>query len=55
MSPQDRILHMRISSELWDEIDAWIETKSPWPPKFSEAVRYLLERGLEAERKGKKR
>lgn len=45
---KDQILHIRVEADFWDKIDAWRETVRPITPNRSDAVRYLINAGLEA-------
>lgn len=52
---KDQILTLRVDAEFLARIDAWRETLSPIRPNRSDALRYLVDLGLEAATKGKKR
>jgi hypothetical protein len=51
---KDKFLHMRVSGDFLDKIEDWRAGQRPIP-SFAEAVRILIERQIESERKGKKR
>jgi hypothetical protein len=50
---QDRVLQMRVSDEFIESIDEW-RRKEPDLPSRAEAIRRLVELGLQAKRKGGK-